>query len=112
MKTEYAKVFAASAAQKIVKANALGSKTTWTTEDHLRAMAQCLADAEPMDTMTVPEQFYGIIQDTYNVSAFSQWLEKKFAGTGHFVRRDGKKTTVSELDAMMDAQLAAMQGQK
>jgi hypothetical protein len=109
MKTEYARVFAASVVAKVAKANEIGSKTTWSTEDHLRAMATCLAEAEPVDNVTVAEQFYGIIDDTYNVSAFAQWLEKKFAGTGHYVRRDGKKAqTVSELDAMVDAQLAAI----
>lgn len=104
MKTENAKVFAAAAALKVQKANALGTKTTWTTEDHLRAMAKCLAEAEP--TEQTEEQYYGIIADCYNVSAFAQWLEKKFAGTGHFVRRDGKKQTVSELDALLDAEMA------
>lgn len=108
MKAENAKVFTAAAAVKVVKANALGSKTTWTTEDHLRALARCLADAEPSDGMSVEEQFYGIVSDCYNVSGFSQWLEKKFAGTGHYMRRDGKAKTVSELDAQMDAQLAAL----
>lgn len=108
MKTENAKVFAAAAAAKVQKANALGTKTTWTTEDHLRAMAKCLADAEATEQAT-EEQFYGIISDCYNVSAFAQWLEKKFAGTGHFVRRDGKKQTVSELDALLDAALKEKQ---
>lgn len=109
MNNENAKVFATAAAHKVQKANAIGSKTTWTTEDHLRAMAKCLADAEPKDGVQVEQQYYDIIQDCYNVSAFAQWLEKKFQGTGHFVRKDGKAKTVSALDAELDALLKAQQ---
>lgn len=107
MKTEYAKVFAAAAMQKVVKSNEVGTKTTWTTEDHLRALATCLSQKEVPTGDGQPE-FYEVLSDCYNVSAFAQFLEKKFQGTGHFVRRDGKKQTVSELDAMFDAQIAEM----
>lgn len=105
MKTENGKAFVLAAAAKINKANALGTKTTWTTEDHLRALAKTLADAEPQDDLAA--QFYDILADVYNMSAFQQWLEKKFAGSGHFVRRDMKSrtTTSSELENMLDAQV-------
>lgn len=106
MKTENGKAFIAAAAAKVIKANEMGTKTTWTTEDHLRALAKTLADAEPKDDLS--GQFYDILSDAYNMSAFSQWLEKKFAGTGHYVRKDqkSKTQTPSELEKMLDVMLS------
>lgn len=107
MKTEYAKVFVAVAAGKVIKANGLGTKTTWTTEDHLKAMAQCLAEVDVPAGADPQAIFQDVLSDTYNVSAFAQYLAKKFEGTGHFVRSEKKAKTVNELDAMLDAALGA-----
>lgn len=106
MKTEYAKVFVTIAAGKVVKAKELGSHTTWTTEDHLKAMAQCLAEADIPSGADPAAIYRDVLADTYNVSAFAQYLAKKFEGTGHFVRAEKKAKTVNELDAMLDAALA------
>jgi hypothetical protein len=110
MKTEYAKVFVGVAAAKVIKANALGSKTTWTTEDHLKACAESIANAvDPQwkeNDAELSERVRDVLADTYNVSAFAQYLAKKFEGTGHFVRAEKKAKTVNELDAMLDAALA------
>lgn len=103
MKTEYARVFAASAAQKVVNANALQMKTTWTQEDHHKAMAKVLAEVEITPGANPEQVFYDVVSECYNTSAFAQFLEKKFQGTGHFVRRDGKAKTVSGLEAELDA---------
>jgi hypothetical protein len=107
MKTEYAKVFAALAVEKVNRANAMGTKTTWTTEDHNRALAKCLAEADIPADVKPEAVFYEVIADVSNPSAFGQFLEKKFAGTGHFVRKDGKAKTVSALESELDAALAA-----
>ena len=107
MKTEYAKVFVTIAALKVLKANGLGTKTTWTTEDHLKAMAQAIADKTDSEhDEAYVQMIQDVLADTYNVSAFSQYLAKKFDGTGHFVRSEKKAKTVNELDAMLDAALA------
>lgn len=107
MKTEYAKVFVGVAAGKVIKANGLGTKTTWTTEDHLRAMAKALAVAtDPEHDEAYVTLIQDVLADTYNVSAFAQYLAKKFEGSGHFVRAEKKAKTVNELDAMLDAALA------
>lgn len=108
MKAENAKPFVAIAAAKVAKANALGTKTTWTTEDHLRACAKAIATAtDPEHDDAYVDMIQDVLADTYNVSAFAQYLEKKFEGTGHYVRTAKKAKTVNELDAMLDAALAA-----
>lgn len=109
MKTENAKVFAALAAAKVQKANAYGLKTTWSQDDQHKAMAKCLAQADVPPGADPEAVFFEIVADTYNTSAFAQFLEKKFQGTGHFVRRDGKAKTVSALEAELDAAIAASQ---
>lgn len=108
MKTENGKAFIRAAGEKIIRADAMGTKTTWTTDDHLKALAKTLADVEPKDGVRVEAQFLEILEDTYNISGFSQWLERKFAAkTGHYVRRDqkGKTQTPSELETMLDDML-------
>jgi len=111
MKAENAKTFVAQAAAKVIKANAIGSKTTWTTEDHMRACSEAIANVvDPQwkeNDGELSERIRDVLADTYNVSAFTQYLEKKFQGTGHFVRTEKKAKTVNELDAMLDAALAA-----
>lgn len=91
MDAKYIKPFVARVASKVKNADALGTKTTWTTEDHLRSVAEVLAEIDIPDGTNPADAFHAVLSDTYNVSAFAQYLEKKFAGTGHFVRRDGKK---------------------
>jgi hypothetical protein len=99
------KVFAAAVAAKVKKANELGLKTTWSQEDHHRAMAQVLAEADVPPGVDPKQLYFELIQDCYNTSAFGHFLEKKFAGTGHFVRRDGKAKTVSAFEAELAAQM-------
>lgn len=99
MKAEYLKVFAPVVHAKMAAADAIGSKTTWTTKDHLTALARLIAqksEAESLDILT----------ECYNVSAFQQTLAKAYKSTGHF-QRDGKanlSSIVAELTAAVAAQ--------
>lgn len=84
-------VFAAHVKAKVEAADAIGSKTSWDTRDHLRALAEALATVE-IAPGTKPEvAFLEILEDGYNISGFAQMLEKipAFAAKGHF-QRSGK----------------------
>lgn len=105
MKAEYQTVFVAAVAAKVKSAEALGSKTTWTTRDHLAVLAGLLANVEQAKALDV-------LQECYNVSAFAQSLEKvpAFKAAGHF-QRTGKGTpTLDGLIASLQAATATTQG--
>lgn len=94
MKNETAiKVFASAVKAKVEKADAMGTKTSWTTEDHLRALADTLAQTDVPNGENQPSGvFYEILSDAYNISAFQQALEKipQYAAKGHFQRAEKK----------------------
>lgn len=99
MKAEYLKVFAPKVHAKMSAADAIGSKTTWTTRDHLSALAELVAGKEQAQALD-------ILTECYNVSAFQQTLAKAYKTTGHF-QRDGKQqlsSIVAELTAAVAAQ--------
>lgn len=101
MKAEYQVMFAAAVAAKVKMADSIGSKTTWTTQDHLNALAQLIADKVGCEAAPVLD----ILRECYNVSAFAQSLEKvpAFKAAGHF-QRTGKGTpTLDSLIAMLDS---------
>ena len=83
MNSKYLNTFMTVVKSKVEGAQALGSKTTWGTQDHLDALAKTI-EANPGELRTV-------LTECYNISAFQQTLEKAFAGKGHFVRTGGKK---------------------
>lgn len=99
MKAEYLKVFAPVVHAKMSAADAIGSKTTWTTRDHLGALATLIEGKDKAAALDV-------LTECYNVSAFQQTLAKAYKATGHF-QRDGKATlssTIAELQAAVGAQ--------
>ncbi len=85
MKTTYEKVFASHVAAKLTKAGALGISASWTTANHLDALAEAI-------TSHPSEQTRDILGECYNVSAFQQMLAKKFEKVpgGHFQRERTK----------------------
>jgi hypothetical protein len=88
-------VFAKAVAAKIEKSKALGSKATWSTEDHLKALAECVTEDGGVDTLAV-------LQDAYNISGYQQVLARTFAKTGHFQRdaRGVKETSESLIEKL------------
>lgn len=102
MKTSYEKIFAQHVGSKLQKAKDLGIKASWTTANHLDALAECIA-AHPV------EQARDILGECYNVSAYQQLLAKRFEKLGHF-QREGKKSAPEALDDML-SRLAAEHSQ-
>lgn len=91
-------MFARAVAAKVQAADGIGSKTTWTTRDHLAVLAGLLTNVEESKALDV-------LQECYNVSAFAQSLEKvpAFKTAGHF-QRTGKGTPkLDELIALLDS---------
>lgn len=104
MKTEYEQVFVAHVATAVEKAQALGSKATWTTAKHLDALAEACTK--------FPDRVRDVLQECYNVSAYQQVLAKKFAALGHF-QREKDKPVGAQLDDMLSklvAETAAKRG--
>ena len=90
-KAEIERKFAETAMAKVSKANALGSKTSWTMEDHSAAAIECLVAIGGNR-----EQIEAAWPVLYNQSAMAQKLEKAFEGTGHFARTSRKEKVASE----------------
>lgn len=89
------KAFSAAAAAKVNKSNAIGSKASWSTFDHLEVLSTVLK--------TNPEQITVLLGDAYNISAWQQTLAKLFEKSGHFQREATRKTvdsTLTELSAL------------
>lgn len=91
MQAAYQTVFFAAVRAKLEKAKALGIKASWTTKDHLDALAEAIK--------AHPEQVRDVLGECYNVSAFQQLLAKTFVKTGDFQREAAKSpsTVVDEL---------------
>ena len=100
MKTQYEKVFAAHVQAKVVKAKELGINASWTTANHLDALAATI-QAEPTAVRD-------ILGECYNVSAFQQMLAKKFEKVGHFQRSSTKPIAeqADDVFAMLAADVA------
>lgn len=103
MKAEYQSKFGVAVMAKVKQAEALGSKTTWTTRDHLAVLAELL-------TNVPKEQALDVLTECYNVSAFQQTLAKvpTFKAKGHF-QREGAKG-LSDIVASLEASASAAQG--
>lgn len=114
MKTEYMKVFAGRVAQKIKQAESMGSKTTWTTQDHLDALATLITDAVGESEISTIRKMsvLDILKECYNVSAFTQMLAKEptFKAAGHFQRgeRATLDSTIAQLVAAQNTQGGAL----
>lgn len=108
MKTQYEMVMLDAVRAKLAKAQELGIKASWTTRDHLNAVAAVITTEL---TRVAPEKPQGLVVDVleecYNVSAFQQKLAKAFVKTGHF-QRDGRKTVAEEADAWAAMARASM----
>ena len=94
MKTQYEKVFVVHVGKALERAKALGAMATWTTEKHLDALAEVVAQAAADGGETGIRDALG---ECYNVSAFQQMLAKKFVATGHF-QREGRKSAAEAVD--------------
>lgn len=98
MKTKYELVFASHVGAKLTKAKELGIVPSWTTANHLDALAEVLLEAAQQSD---PELALVAVRDAlgecYNVSAFQQMLAKKFEKLGHF-QREGKKPVSEQAD--------------
>ena len=97
MKIEYETVFVKHVAAKIAKASELGIKASWSTANHLDALAEAI-DRNPGETRQV-------LQECYNVSAYQQTLAKKFESKGHFQRETAKSAKV-QVDDLLSKLLA------
>lgn len=104
MKAEYEKIMASAVATQLKKANDLGIKASWSTQHHLNAVADVLAEHGG-----TREGALSVLTECYNVSAFQQMLAKKFAPSGHF-QREGKKTSAEAVDSFLAMVEAAKQG--
>lgn len=110
MKTTYETVFASHVAAKITKAKELGIKASWSTANHLDALADCITQSVGEiaelggGTGETKERVRDCLGECYNVSAFQQMLAKKFEALGHF-QREGKKPVSEQADDVF-AQLA------
>jgi hypothetical protein len=102
-------MFAEAVKARVEKSTALGTKATWSMEDHLNVATKVVMKAVGIDPedKEVYDMLRGVVQATYNHSAFAQRLEKAFEKTGHFQRDRKAPKTVD--DAI--AQLAASLGQ-
>jgi hypothetical protein len=98
MKTTYEKVFAEHVAAKIAKAKDLGINASWTSANHLDALADCLGKHDAGLARD-------ILGECYNISAFQQMLAKKFDKVGHFQR--AKDKPIAERADDVFAKLAA-----
>lgn len=104
MKTEYQQVFSVAVMAKVKAADAIGSKTSWTTQDHLGVLTDLCVTAGS-DKAKVAE----VLKDCYNVSAFAQTLEKveAFKKSGHFQRSSKGTPTLDSLLASLNAAATA-----
>lgn len=111
MKTEYEKVMLEAVKSKLAKAQELGIKASWTTQDHLRTVALVIAAQIPHSGKTDADSehlpaIFDALSETYNVSAFQQKLAKVFEKSGHF-QREGRKSVAQEADELVKMALAA-----
>lgn len=91
-------VFAEAVKAKIARSDELGILTTWTTKDHLSAVAKAIAViTDPEHDEAYVEQIREVVEEAYNISAFQQTLEKAYAAQGRFQREGKKAKTPSEL---------------
>ena len=100
MNNQNAKIFTEAVKAKVEKSNSLGTKSSWSTEDHLKAMAQAVEQDGGVSTLAV-------LTDTYNISGFQQKLAKAFEPTGHFQREKQKKISSDDLISQLAKELGA-----
>jgi len=100
MKTQYETVFTAHVTARVQKAVALGLMASWSTANHLDALAEACSKAAGSVAPDLDAKQAAIrecLGECYNVSAFQQTLAKKFEKTGHF-QRQAVKGTAERLD--------------
>lgn len=100
--------FAAAVKAKVEKADAMGTKTSWDTADHLKALARAVAQASDPHFEEAEDKgaayvatILEVLEDGYNVSGFAQTLEKAYAKQGHFQRASKKAQTPNALYAAL-----------
>lgn len=97
MNTNNEKVFASHVGAKLTKANGLGIKASWTTADHLTALADAIVQAIATGTGESKDAVRDVLGECYNVSAYQQLLAKRFEKLGHF-QREKVKAVSEQLD--------------
>lgn len=101
MKDNNEKVFASALRSKIEKSAAIGGKASWSTKDHLKAVAECLK-------AVTPEEFEDVLQDVYNISGFQQRIAESFKSTGHFQREGRKTVSATDLISQLSKEVGAV----
>ena len=92
------KTLADAVKAKVLRADGLGTKTTWDTSDHLAALAKAVALAtDPEHDEAYVGVILDVLKDGYNISGFQQVLEKAYEKQGHFQRTSKKAQTPNEL---------------
>lgn len=94
MNVKYETVMVAAVGRKLAKATELGIKASWTSANHLDALAEVIT--------AFPAEVREVLNECYNISAYQQKLAKKFAAKGHF-QRSGTKSPAEAVDDMLDA---------
>lgn len=104
-------MFAEAVKARVEKSVALGTKATWSMEDHLNVATRIIMKEVGIDPQDA--EVFGslreVVQATYNHSAFAQRLEKAFEKTGHF-QREGRKPR--SVDDALAALAAGLEGKK
>lgn len=103
MNTSNEKVFASHVGAKLEKAKALGIKASWTTADHLNALAEACWDVASTGGK---DGIRDVLGECYNVSAYQQLLAKRFEKLGHF-QREKVKAVSEQLDDELSKLIAA-----
>jgi hypothetical protein len=108
MKTSYEKVFASHVSAKLTKAAELGISASWTTANHLDALADVCWS---VSSTGGKDGIRDVLGECYNVSAFQQMLAKKFEKVpgGHFQREKSKPVSeqADDVFAMLARDVAA-----
>lgn len=95
--------------QRLERSTAIGSKATWSTEDHAAMVGSILANAVELGE-TSAQELGDLFHKVYNISAFQQKLAKSFKAHGHF-QRDDKPKDADGFMASLAAELAKKEGQ-
>ena len=91
---------------RVKKSVELGSKATWTAEDHHRMMAGVCEAATRDETLTI-DQWVELLKQISNHSALAQKLEKMFAGSGHFERKSKDSRKFEDVMAELEKEVGS-----
>jgi hypothetical protein len=90
---------------RLAKSKAIKAKATWSTDDHRRMMAAVLVGE--LNLVGLESKIFAILEQIDNASAFQAQLETRYLGTGHFQRKASTARPLEELEAELDAVIAA-----